>query len=83
VQVVTVTNNQSSATPINSVAASGDFIYTSGGSSPCGTSIPANGTCTLGVEFSPTVSSAISGNLTLGYGASSSPQVVSLSGTGQ
>ena len=83
VQVVTVTNNQSVATPINSVMASGDFIYATGGSTPCGASIPANGTCTLGVEFSPASSGAISGNLTLNYAASSSPQVVSLSGTGQ
>jgi hypothetical protein len=71
------------ATPINSVTASGDFVYTSAGSSPCGTSVPAMSTCTLGVEFSPAVSGAISGNLTLNYAASSSPQVVSLSGTGQ
>jgi Abnormal spindle-like microcephaly-assoc'd, ASPM-SPD-2-Hydin len=83
VQVVTVTNNQSVATPINSVTASGDFVYTSAGSSPCGTSVPAMSTCTLGVEFSPAVSGAVSGNLTLNYAASSSPQAVSLSGTAQ
>ncbi len=82
-QVVTVTNSQTTATAINSVVASGDFIYTSGGSVPCGASIPASGSCTLGVEFSPTASGAISGNLTLNYGAASSPQVASLSGTGQ
>jgi hypothetical protein len=82
-QVVTVTNNQSTATTINSVVTSGDFIYTSAGSSPCGASIPANGTCTLGVEFSPASSGAISGDLTFNYNAGSSPQVVSLSGTGQ
>lgn len=83
VQVVTVTNNEKSAIPINSVVASGDFIYTSGGSLPCGASIPANGICTLGVEFSPTGAGAISGDLTLSYAAGSSPQVVTLSGTGQ
>jgi centrosomal CEP192-like protein len=83
IQVVTVTNNQSVATPISSVTASGDFVYTNGGNSPCGTSIPANAICTLGVEFNPSASGAITGNLTLNYAASSSPQVVSLSGTGQ
>jgi hypothetical protein len=83
VHVVTVTNNLSTATPIASVVASGDFIYTSGGVSPCGTSIPATGTCTLGIEFSPVTAGAISGNLTLNFSAGSSPQVVSLSGTGQ
>ena len=83
VQVVTVTNAQTTAVTINSVVASGDFIYTSGGATPCGTSVPASGTCTLGVKFSPTVAGAISGNLTLSYGAASSPQAVILSGTGQ
>ncbi len=83
VQVVTVTNNQTTAVTISSVVASGDFAYTSGGGAPCGASVPASGTCTLGVKFSPTVTGAISGTLTLGYGAGSSPQAVSLSGTGQ
>jgi hypothetical protein len=83
VQVVTVTNNQTTAVSIGSVLASGDFISTSGGATPCGASIPAVSSCTLGVQFKPAVTGLISGNLTLNYGASASPQVVSLSGTGQ
>lgn len=83
VTVITVTNNQKVATTINSVVASGDYIYTSGGGIPCGTSILANSTCTLGVEFSPTVAGAIKGDLTLNYAAGNSPQVVTLTGTGQ
>lgn len=83
VQVITVTNNQATDVSINSVVASGDFIYASGGTSPCGASIPASGTCTLGVEFSPAASGLINGNLSLSYGAAFSPQAVSLSGTGQ
>ena len=55
VQTVTVTNNQTTAVPINSVVASGDYISTTGGGVPCGANIPANGICTLGVAFSPTV----------------------------
>lgn len=82
VQVITVTNNLLTAVPINSVVASGDFISTAGGAPQCGTSVPANSICTLGVEFSPTVTGAINGALTFSYGAGSSPQVVSLSGTG-
>jgi hypothetical protein len=81
VQVVTVSNNQSTAIAINSVVASGDFVATSGGASPCSGSVPANGTCTLGVQFSPTVTGAIGGELTVSY-TGFSPQVVSLSGTG-
>jgi hypothetical protein len=83
VQAVTVTNNLSTTTSINSVVASGDFVSVSGGSNPCGASIPAKGTCTLGVQFSPAVAGAITGDLTLSFAAGSSPQVVSLSGTGQ
>ena len=83
VSVITVTNNMSTAVPINSVVASGGFISTTGGSIPCGSSVPANSTCTLGVEFSPTITGTISGALTFSYGAGSSPQVASLSGTGQ
>jgi hypothetical protein len=82
VQVVTATNYTSSAVAINSVVASGDFIYTTGGGVPCGASIPANGICTLGVEFAPTVTGAISGNLTVSFAAGDSPLAVSLSGTG-
>jgi hypothetical protein len=82
VKVITVTNNMPTAVPVNSIAASGDFIATTGGSLPCGTSLPANSICTLGVEFSPTVKGAISGDLTLSYAAGSSPQFVTLSGTG-
>ncbi len=83
VQVVTVTNFVTTPVPINSVIASGDYIYTTGGGIPCGANIPANGICTLGVEFSPTVTGPISGNLTLSDAAGSSPEVVNLSGTGQ
>jgi hypothetical protein len=83
VQVVTLTNYLSTAVPISSVVASGDYIYTSGGGVPCGANIPANSICTLGVEFSPTATGAISGDLTVSDSSLSSPHVVSLSGTGQ
>jgi hypothetical protein len=83
VKVITVTNNTPTALPINSVAASGDYIATTGGSLPCGANIPANSICTLGVQFSPTVTGTISGVLTLSYSGGSSPQNVTLTGTGQ
>jgi hypothetical protein len=83
VQVVTVTNYLTTAVPLTSVVASGDFIATTGGGVPCGANIPANGICTLGVEFSPTIAGAISGDLTVTDATASSPQVVALSGTGQ
>lgn len=83
VHVVTVTNNSLVAVPINSVVASGGFVVATGGSIPCGTTIPANSICTLGVQFSPSFVGSINGDLTLSYSAGSSPQVVTLTGTGQ
>ena len=83
VQVVTLTNYSTTAIPLTSAVASGDFIATTGGGVPCGANIPANGICTLGVEFSPTVTGAIGGDLTVTDGTATSPQVVGLSGTGQ
>jgi len=83
VQVITVTNNLTTAVPISGVVTSGDFISTTGGAIPCGTNVPANSNCTLGVQFSPSVTGAINGALTFSYTAGSSPQVVGLSGSGQ
>jgi hypothetical protein len=82
VQVITVTNNTSAAIPIVSDLASGGFLATSGGTPPCGASIPANSICTLGVEFAPVVTGTASGVFTLNYTGGSSPQEVSLTGTG-
>ncbi len=82
VSVVTVVNNMSTAVPINSVVASGDFVSVPGGSPQCGASVLANSSCTLGVEFTPGYAGSITGALTVNYGAGSSPQTVSLSGTG-
>jgi Abnormal spindle-like microcephaly-assoc'd, ASPM-SPD-2-Hydin/Protein of unknown function (DUF1573) len=82
VQVVTVSNNLTTSVPLTSVVASGDFISTAGGSPQCGSSLLANSSCTLGVQFAPGVTGSISGALTVSYSSGSSPQVVSLSGTG-
>jgi hypothetical protein len=75
---------------LNSIVPSGDFAVVSGGSSPCGTSIPAAigqqpGTCTFGVTFTPTATGVIKGVITVSHNAAgnNSPQIVSLAGTGQ
>src|SRR5258706_909679 len=70
-KVITVTNNMTAAVPINSLAAIGEFISTTVGKLPCGANIPANSICTLGVQFSPTVTGSLSGGLTLSYPAGS------------
>jgi hypothetical protein len=78
-----LTNNQSTALTINSIAASGDYIVTAAGTKPCGATVPALGQCTIGVEFSPTVTGTISGVLTVTSNAPYTPQEASLTGTGQ
>jgi parallel beta-helix repeat protein len=75
-QTVTVSNPTSAAAPVTSIAATGDFAQ----SSTCGTSIPAGGSCTVGVTFTPTASGSRTGTLTVQAGGDIS--TVSLSGTG-
>ncbi len=48
-QTVTVSNPTSSAASVSSISVSGDFTQTN----TCGSSIAANGSCTVGVKFAP------------------------------
>jgi hypothetical protein len=82
-QAIAVTNNQTKSLTINSVAASGDYLITTAGTNPCGSSIPALGTCNLGVVFTPNIAGTITGAVTINHNAAFSPQVVSLTGTAQ
>jgi len=72
--------NEKNATPLNitGISTSGDFAETD----TCGTSLAAGLQCTLSVTFVPTVPGSRSGSITLTDDASSTPQVVALSGTG-
>jgi hypothetical protein len=79
VSAVTLTNTGSAALAISSIAASGsDFSL----SHNCPSSLTAGSACTLSTVFAPTVTGARSGSLTITSNASSSPNAVSLSGTG-
>jgi parallel beta-helix repeat protein len=75
-QTVTVSNPTSSAASVSSIAASGDFAQTN----TCGTSIAANGSCTVSVTFTPTAAGARTGSLTVNAGGVTN--TVSLTGTG-
>jgi hypothetical protein len=84
VQTVTLTNNESTALTIQSILASGDYVVSTTGSHPCSLqSLPALASCTIGIAFSPTSTGTINGVLTVGYNGATSPQGVSLTGTGQ
>ena len=73
-----VTLSSTNALTITSIAASGDFTQ----SNNCGTNLAAGGSCTINVQFNPTVLGARSGTLSFNDSDSSSPQTGALSGTG-
>ncbi|SEG76488.1 parallel beta-helix repeat (two copies) [Actinacidiphila yanglinensis] len=75
-QTVTVANPTGTAASVSSIAATGDFAQTN----TCGSSIAANGSCTVSVKFSPTATGSRTGTLTVNAGGITN--TVSLSGTG-
>jgi hypothetical protein len=80
---VTVTNNGTAPLAFTSIAVTGDFAVASG--TICSTTAPvaaSGGSCVINVTFTPTADGTRSGSLTLTDNASTSPQTVSLSGTG-
>jgi hypothetical protein len=74
----TLTNNQTSALTISSIAVSGDFSETNN----CGTSLAGRAKCTISVTFTPTVVGALTGTLTVTDSGNNSPQTTALTGTG-
>jgi len=77
-QTITLTNPGGLALTPLTITASGDFAETD----TCAGSVAAGAKCTISVTFTPTASGARSGALTLTDNASTSPQTVTLSGTG-
>nr|WSX78454.1 choice-of-anchor D domain-containing protein [Streptomyces sp. NBC_00899] len=75
-QTVTVSNPTGSAAAVSALSASGDFAQTNA----CGSSVPANGSCTVSVTFKPTAAGTRTGTLTVTAGGNTS--TVTLSGTG-
>lgn len=77
-QRVKVTNTSNAQLSINGVQASGDF---SAVSDNC-TLVPAHGTCTVQVSFTPTTAGTRTGTLRLVSSAGGSTQTVALTGSG-
>jgi sugar lactone lactonase YvrE len=78
-RTVTLTNHLSSALTITVSASTGFAVA----SNTCVASIGAGASCTVGVTFSPTATGTVTGTLTFTDAAVTSPQGVTLSGTGQ
>ncbi len=79
-QAVTITNTGNSNVTISQITASGAGFLLAGGSTPV-TLSPAQ-SFTLNVQFSPTVSGSVNGNISIVSNAIGSPANVSLLGTG-
>jgi VCBS repeat protein/ASPM-SPD-2-Hydin domain-containing protein/centrosomal CEP192-like protein len=77
-QTITLANPSSEPLRIAAIVASGDFAE----SNNCGASLAIGATCTVTVTFTPTASGARNGSITFTDGAASSPQTLSLAGTG-
>jgi len=86
VQTVTLTNTGGSTLNIATVALGGtnpgDFAIASGTTCTNGSSVPPTNSCVIKVTFTPTVSGARTGTVTITDDALDSPQSINLSGTG-
>ncbi len=78
-QIVTLTSNGSSPATITSVVASGDFVETDTCS---GQTLAVGATCTVSVQFAPTVAGARAGLLTVYANIAGGQVTVPLNGTG-
>jgi uncharacterized protein (TIGR03437 family) len=80
---VTLANASSAVITISSVTVTGanssDFVVTNN----CGASLSGAGSCTLGVSFTPTAQGTRTASITISDSDPTSPQIISLSGTGK
>jgi hypothetical protein len=77
-RLVMLTNSGNEALAISDIEASADFAV----ASDCPASLPAEGSCTLGVTFTPPAAGPAAGTVTITDDASDSPQAISLAGVG-
>ena len=88
-QTVTLRNNQPTPLTISSVVVGGQFAVVTGSPTTCpitGGTLPATGSpgssCVIGLVYKPTAMGAVTGQITIGDSAASSPQFTTLTGTG-
>ncbi len=78
----TLTNNQQEALNISSIAITGSNKTAFAQTNTCGTSLAAGANCTISVTFAPKVLGSRTAAVTIQDDAGTSPQTVTLSGTG-
>jgi hypothetical protein len=77
-QTVTLTNSGTTALSISSIVVTGNYSQTNN----CPASLAAGSACAINVTFTPAVSGARTGTLTISDSATGSPQTVGITGTG-
>jgi phospholipase C len=77
-RTITLSNIGTTPVSITNINLTGNFAQTNN----CGTSIPANGNCTINVTFTPQAPGATPGTLTITDSDPGSPQVITLTGGG-
>lgn len=77
-QSITLSNPGDAALTLTAIVASGDFAENNN----CGSSLSAGASCTIAVTYTPTVTGAESGAITVSDNAAGSPQTATLTGTG-
>ncbi|MGA9509712.1 MAG: choice-of-anchor D domain-containing protein [Candidatus Sulfotelmatobacter sp.] len=78
-QTVLLRNMGSSPLAISSIAANGDFAE----SDTCGTTVPAAGSCSFSVTFTPIAAGTRDGSIVIQDNAAGAPHVINLSGVGE
>lgn len=78
---ITLFNDTGTTLSISGIVASGDFAVQPT-STTCGTSVPVNLSCTIGIIFTPTAAGFRTGTLTVTDSAVDSPHTATLQGTG-
>jgi hypothetical protein len=82
VQKVTLTNSKTTTLTITSVGVTGPNAADFAAGSACGASLAASSSCLISVTFTPTIVGAESATLNIVDSDSTSPQLVTLTGTG-
>ena len=81
-QVVTLTNHGTAAVEISRVHFTGKNPRAFAQTNTCGTSVPAGGSCSISVTFTPESKEPKTATLDMGDNGGGSPQTVAVGGTG-
>jgi len=81
-QVATLTNYGRQAVNIRGIHIRGQNFGAFAQTNNCGTSVPAGGSCSISVTFTPQHKGPKTATLDVGDNGGASPQTVALSGTG-